>query len=188
MKADNPLRKYAMIRALETVLTKPNRKFSIIGLANEAKMAPSAAKYAMDYMLANDMVTREIIGRTHQYQANLSNCVVRQWKILFSVQAIKESNFIAGVLKNVRNISCILLYGSTALGLDDEKSDFDIIIVSDSLDINHVFKYVTIAGRELNIQVYTPAEWRKKASKDKAFYESVIIDSIQLYGDKPVVI
>jgi hypothetical protein len=42
--------------------------------------------------------------------------------------------------------------------------------------------------RELNISVYTPHEWKEKARKDRIFYEHVIMDSMALFGEKPVVI
>ncbi|NYZ73940.1 nucleotidyltransferase domain-containing protein [Candidatus Micrarchaeota archaeon] len=182
------LEKYAVVRAIKTILTHPNRRFSITGLAKEAGMAPSAAKYALDYMKAEELVTLEIIGRTHQYKADLGSFLARQWKILFSMQEIRKGRLVEDIAENMENVTSILLYGSIAAGTDDEKSDVDIIVVADTRKTRGAFGKAAIGGRELNVQVYTPMEWRRKASMDKAFYDNVILNSIALYGQKPVVL
>ncbi|NYZ76716.1 nucleotidyltransferase domain-containing protein [Candidatus Micrarchaeota archaeon] len=182
------IEKYAVIRAMHAILARPNKKFSIVALAKEAKMAPSAASYALEYMLEEGMVGLEVIGRTHQYKTDLSSFLARQWKVLFSLDEIKKSGFAESVLKKVKNVTSIILYGSVATGRDDEKSDIDIIVIADAKKTAAVFEKAGIGARELNVQIYTPAEWRRKAGVDKAFYDNAIIDSIVLYGEKPVVL
>ncbi len=180
------LEKYVIIRALEIVLSNPNIKFSVNGLAKTAKIAPSAAKYSLDYMFKQDLITRNVVGRTYQYQANLLNGVCRQWKILFSLQHIHESKLIEN-LKKTPTVTNITLYGSVAMGIDDNKSDIDILVIVTATR-SHSIELTEIAGRELNISMYSPMEWRKKAKRDKAFYDNVVLNSISLFGEKPVVI
>ena len=94
------------------------------------------------------------------------------------------------MLKTNKDIFSIILYGSCALGRDDEDSDIDIIVIADT-NINGKKEITALSAgttREINISVYTPSEWRRKANVDKIFYEKVIIDSISLYGNKPVVL
>jgi len=180
--------KYALMRAMRTALTQPLKKFSIVQLAKEAKMAPSAAKYSLDFMLAQNLVKREVIGRTHQYQANLGENMARQWKILFSLEKIGESGLVKVILGNVRGVVSIVLYGSVAEGRDDEKSDIDIIVIADSKKTTAAYQISSIGGRELNMHFYTPMEWRRKAEKDKLFYENVVLGCIPLYGERPVML
>ncbi len=181
------LNQYAIIRAMQTVLTQPLRKFSLVQLAKESKMAPSAAKYSVEYMLEQGLIKKEVIGRTHQYQADLNNILTRQWKILFSLEQISASKLVEHILK-LKNVSSIVLYGSVAIGTDDEKSDIDIVIIADTKKTSDAFHIPVINGKEVNIHVYTPMEWKKKASVNKVFYENVVLSSISLYGEKPVVL
>lgn len=181
------LKQYAILRAMQIILTQPLKKFSIVQLAKESKMAPSAAKYSVEYMLENGLIKKEVIGRTHQYQANLSSLSTRQWKILFSIQQISESKLVENILK-LKNVSSIVLYGSVAMGTDDEKSDIDVIVIADTKKISEAFQISSVNEKEVNIHVYTPTEWRKKALIHKVFYENVILNSISLYGEKPVVL
>ncbi|HNT60638.1 MAG TPA: nucleotidyltransferase domain-containing protein [Candidatus Bilamarchaeaceae archaeon] len=180
--------RYALLRALRTVLTRPLKKFSIVQLAKEARMAPSAAKYSLDYMHANGIVLKEVVGRTHQCSANLGEPLARQWKILFSLEKIRESGLVKVILENVRGVVSIVLYGSVAEGRDDEKSDIDIIVIADSKKTAAAYQVSGIGGRELNMHFYTPAEWRRKAEKDKLFYENVVLGCIPLYGERPVMV
>lgn len=182
------LYRYAVLRALRTVLTHPLKKFSIVQLAKEADMAPSAAKYSLDFMVANNLVSRERIGRSSLHKANLDDFITRQWKVLFSLEEIQQSHLVDIVLKNVSGVMSIVLYGSVARGTDDEKSDIDVIVIADGKKTEKAYQLSMIGGRELNMHFYTPMEWRKKAAADKVFYENVIIDSIALYGEKPVVL
>lgn len=182
------LEKYALIRALETVLKNPLKKFSITELAKRANLAPSAAKYCLDYMKDKKLVRFEKIGKTHQYQADLKNFLTRQWKILFFLEKIHEKEVVEYILKNVKQVTSIVLYGSVAQGTDDEKSDIDIIVIADTNEKKGASGAPFIDGRELNINVFTPAEWRKNARSNKIFYEHVVMDSIVLYGERPVVL
>jgi predicted nucleotidyltransferase len=78
----------------------------------------------------------------------------------------------------------IILYGSFARGENDEKSDIDILVIAEKKDVPNLQGTL---GREVNVSVYSEAEWNNKAKEDKAFYEQVIIYGVPLYGKKPVV-
>ncbi|MBI5227549.1 nucleotidyltransferase domain-containing protein [Candidatus Micrarchaeota archaeon] len=184
------LNDYAILRAMQTVLIQPLKKFSIVELAKQSKLAPSAAKYTLDYMLKTALVTDERVGQVHQYQANLEYYLTRQWKVLFSLEELQDAKIIENILEQSKSITSILLYGSCAQGTDDELSDFDILVIADVdwKKKKNITSQAHGTTREPNITVYTPLEWRKKAEKNKAFYENVIIHSIVLYGQKPVVL
>lgn len=184
------LNDYAIVRAMRVVLTRPIKKFSIVELAKETRLAPSAAKYALDYMLKRGLVKDGRIGRIHQYQADLYSYLTRQWKIVFSLEDLHNAKVVEGMLRTRKSILNIALYGSVATGRDDEKSDVDILVIADT-DLNGKKEIIAVGTRilrEINISVYTPLEWRRKAQADKVFYENVILDSIALYGEKPVVL
>ncbi len=182
------LKQYAVLRAIEVLLKQPNKRFSISSLAKEAGMAPSAASYSLGYMKKKGLVRLDIVGPTHQYHAELDNPLARHWKILISLDEIGESGFVQDVLKKMGNVIAIVLYGSVAAGTDDAKSDIDVIIIADTRKTGAAFEKAEIGGRDLNVSVYTPLEWRRKAHAAKAFYDNVIIDGIALYGGKPVVL
>lgn len=183
----NMLEKYALLRAMKKILGEPNRKFSMSALARETSLAVSASGYCLRYLEGQGMVKKEVVGKTHQYRADLDSFLTRQWKVVFSLEALHRENIVGKVLGKMENVSSILLYGSVASGRDDEKSDIDILVIADTIRRQSA-GIPAVAGRELNISIYTPMEWRKKAQKEKAFYDNAIMNSLTLYGEKPVVL
>ncbi|MFP3949998.1 MAG: nucleotidyltransferase domain-containing protein [Candidatus Micrarchaeia archaeon] len=181
------LEKYAVIKAMKKILAFPNTKFSISRLAKETGLAVSAASYSLEYMEGEGLVTKEVVGRTHLYKADLESFLARQWKIVFSLQELHENRIVEKILSKMDNVSNILLYGSVACGTDDEKSDIDIIVIAEGRKKKAIDE-ATVGGRELNLAVYTPLEWKKKAENEKAFYDNAVTNSISLNGEKPVVL
>jgi len=185
------LEKYALIKVMKEVLVNAASVYSVNGTAKKSGVSVFAAKHAMDYLYEKGMLTREIIGRTYQYRADRDNYLTRQWKVTFTVEELHDGGIIGKMLETKKGIMSIILYGSAAIGRDDENSDVDILVIAD-IDSKGkkeiISKGTFVGGKEPNILVYTPEEWRRKAEKDKIFYEKAIIESIALYGEKPVVL
>ena len=180
------LNQYAIIRALETISTYPQKSMSVRQLAKFAKISPAMASIAFDYFKNSDLTKIQQIGRTYQFHANLQNPLMQQWKLLFTLDQIQKSNFVNSVLKKIPNVSSILLYGSKARGTDDEKSDIDILIIAHNpqkhIDLSHIMSC------ETNILIYTPTQWKQKFRDNKVFYDNIIYDSIVLFGVRPVIL
>lgn len=183
MKTDE-LEKYMIIKAMKRVLYFPNKAFSVRGLAREMGISVGSAKSALDFMAGTKIVKLSVVGRTYQYRADLESVLCRQWKVVFNLEEIRNSG-IMHIPEN-ENVFSVLLYGSFAKGTNDEKSDVDVLYVAHKMPKER-------AGaprfeREVNVSWITLDNWKKKAREDKVFYESVIYDSIVLYGQRPVVV
>lgn len=180
----------ALLKVMAQVLVNASTSYSVHETAKKSGVSVFSAKHALDHLYRNGMISLKKIGRTYQYKADLDCYLTRQWKVLFSVEGLHAARLVESLLKKSKSISSILLYGSAAMGKDDESSDLDILIIA---DVDPAVKKGLLSlakgiGREVNIQVYAPSEWRKKATVDKAFYDNVIVDSIILFGQKPVVL
>lgn len=183
------LEKYALILVMREVLTNAASKYSVNETSRKSGVSVFAAKQALDYMYEKDMVYLDKIGNTFQYQTNKENALTRQWKVLFSLEELYKARIIKNILDTKKSILSILLYGSCAIGKNDQNSDIDLIVIGD-LDPKGKREIAALAHgtiRELNISVYSILEWKKKKEADKIFYEHVIVDSVALYGEKPVV-
>lgn len=183
---EDMLYKYSLLKALRAVLSEPGRKLSVRGLARLAGLSAGSAKNCLDYMKGKGLVKLEKVGRSYQYQADLSNPLCRQWKMLFSLEAIEEARIVGKILEGLRGVSSVVVYGSVATGTDDGKSDLDLLAVASGGKVP--LEALGGVGREVNLIVFTPAQWREKALKDKVFHDRVVLDCIVLYGEKPVVL
>ncbi len=184
------LDRYALLKVMREVLCSAASAYSVNETARRAGVSVFAAKQGLDYLYARKMVLREKIGTAYQYKANLANFLTRQWKVLFSLEEISNAKIVEKILNTKKSVFSILLYGSAAIGSDDQNSDLDLLVIADADERGKKEIAALSSGtkREINISVYTPTEWRKKASMDKIFYEKVVTDSISLYGQKPVVL
>lgn len=181
------LERYAVIAALKTVLSSPQVSFSVRGLARAAGLSPGAAQTALKYMQQTELVSLKIVGKTFQFKANLDSALCRHWKIVFNLEQITDSRIVQECVKKIPALQSVLLYGSFARGTNDEKSDIDLLFIT-----HHPVKinlgFVNRLKKEANITVFSLNEWRKNALENKVFYENIILDSIALVGEKPVVI
>ncbi len=180
------LEQYVVVKAIQELTSKPNKAFSVRGLASTAGISPAASRAALEYIKKKGIATFTVIGNTYQYKANLESALCRQWKILFNLDLLADSGLVENLVEKTPNLQSVLLYGSFARGTNDEKSDIDILAIA--------FKAVKIDSgsekikREINLTVLSSADWKKKALLDRVFYENIIYDSIVLYGERPVIL
>jgi len=178
---------YSSIKILKEILSHPSKVYTLRGLAKASKSSKNAVGKAIEFMTQRNLIERKVVGPTHQYQVDLENPLVKQWKILFNLEELNQAKLMEEILAKVPNVQSVLLYGSLAKGTNDENSDVDLLIIADS-------KYQTKPSlgkslkREPNTLLLNIKEWKSLAEKDKVFYDNVIIDSIALYGKKPVIL
>jgi predicted nucleotidyltransferase len=77
----------------------------------------------------------------------------------------------------------VYLYGSVALGEDDQASDVDILIVG-RLEKEEILELVEKMReklrKEVKLHVLTPLEYSLLARRDKPFYESIEDSKIRI--------
>ena len=181
------LNQYVVVKAIQEVTSMPNKAFSVRGLAKVISISPGAAGAALKFMKKKGIATITVIGKTHQYRANLDSALCRQWKILFNTDFLVDSGIIGEMLEKISGVQSLLLYGSLAKGTNDEKSDIDLLAIT-SKPAKNIPAIGKTAGKEINLSVFSFSDWKKKAVQEKVFYENVIFDSVVLFGERPVVV
>lgn len=76
---------------------------------------------------------------------------------------------IGATLRLVRGIKAAILFGSFARGLDDTKSDIDVIVIGDApltRIISRIAPLERRLRRDINVTVYTPHEFALKKNRD----------------------
>ncbi|MFA5382562.1 MAG: nucleotidyltransferase domain-containing protein [Candidatus Micrarchaeia archaeon] len=189
---DKMLKKYGLFKVMEKVLFHPNKKFSIRGLARELDISPMSCREYLNYMKENKMLSCELIGRTSQYKVIIDSPLVKEWKRVLFLNIFIKTGVVDYFLDyyGKEKIDSILLYGSMVKGTADEKSDIDILIILRNIKKKKpiLLKFEGELKREIMPISFTFFEWKQKAKKEKAFYDEVILNSIVLYGEKPVVL
>lgn len=152
--------------------------------AKNISLSPFAVKKYADLLLEENLITEERRANLRYFKANTGSLPFRHLKIAHSLDAIAKSGLVEYILKNTPNVSSIVLFGSTAQGEDDEKSDLDIVVIG-ARKQTHPTEIEGKLGREINTHVFSWAEWKKKAVVDKPFYKEVVTTGIPLHGEMP---
>ncbi|MEK6908865.1 MAG: nucleotidyltransferase domain-containing protein [Nanoarchaeota archaeon] len=170
--------------ALKWFVENPYDEIYIREFSRVLKISPNSAQRFLNLFLRNRWINEIKRGNLRCFKSNLESVVFRQLKIIFSLNGIENSGMIDYFKES--GVSNLIVFGSVAKGLDDPKSDLDILIVSVNKKMDFR-KFEEKIGKEIQAYIFTWAEWKKQALNNKAFYQDVIKDGIALIGDKPLV-
>lgn len=167
------LSKKSISKVLIYFLEHPTKEIYAQQLENELKIARKSMFDGLSELLKAGVLEAKEVGRTKQYKLRKSSPLVRQLKILHTLDEIIP------MLKKIKGTGIeTYLYGSAARGEDTEKSDIDLLLIGDRPRSEVLGK---IMKKENVKPVYmTYLEYANLARKDKAFYERIEKDKIRL--------
>lgn len=146
----------------------PEKTFYDSEVAKEAGLSVGATNQALKALAKEGYIKQETKGRMKFYSADLSNAIVRQFKVLINVLIIEN------LIKNLKEVSNkIVLFGSSATGTNIKESDIDLFILANQpkkvLDIinNHPL------AEKIQAVIKKPADYLTLKKKDPIFYEEV---------------
>ncbi|OGI65021.1 hypothetical protein A2642_00590 [Candidatus Nomurabacteria bacterium RIFCSPHIGHO2_01_FULL_39_10] len=166
------------LHLLTFFLDNPSQEFTYTETQKQTKLSKATLTKWLSFLTKEDLLTLKLIGRNKLYQLQKDSTIVKQLKILISLQKLTFLREIA-----TKHQVEIYLYGSTARGEDNEKSDIDILIIG-AITREKIFslieKQTKTLKRPIQFQIFTSIEWTKCATADRAFYERVEKDKIKL--------
>jgi uncharacterized protein len=177
--------KYVDLKVLGYFLANPRTAINVNELARKLRISPTSANRAAKYFHSKGYLSKDEKGLAHYYQLDLTNPVVVSLKKAYGLDLILSSGTREAFLNADENIVSLALYGSYAGGDFDEDSDVDILIVTPSKReglMTAIRELEEKLGKEVNVTVFKPGEWRTLAKKDDAFYKNVIKQHVLLYG------
>lgn len=159
----------AMCSAVLSVLARsPRRELSVRACAREAGVSVGAASQALRTLRAAGVVKCRREGRSLLCRLDLASPVARQWKVLANVLELVP------VVEALRAHSCrVVLFGSGAVGTDDEESDLDVFVEAPDPEKAREAIGGIVLSRHLQALVRTPSEAAELAEKQPALWENI---------------
>ena len=176
----------ASMKTMQYFFNHPYTKIHLRELSRQTNISIFATKKIIDDLINQHILIEIKQGNLRCVTANMENQFFKHLKIAFSIKNIQDSHILTYLEKNIPAISSITLYGSTAQGIDDQKSDIDILIIGQKNKID-ISQYEKKINKEINLLILKWSEWRQQANQDKPFYREIIKDGIALFGDIPVI-
>jgi predicted nucleotidyltransferase len=149
-------------------------------------MDPMTVKRALDLLVIDNLILRNKEKNQILYKANIENPAFRYLKIAYNLSWLHKKGVSNFLQNNMNTVTSILLFGSYAKGENDNESDIDILVISQSKN-TPTAELTKLLKRDVNLINFTPAQWSQQAKTNRAFYLDVIIEGIVIYGTKPVV-
>lgn len=162
---------------IEYFMNNPSKEIHVRGLAKELGVSPLTSNTYLRAYAAEGILNKKKSANAILYSLKNDTPIVKRLKQFYSVALLAENGFVNEVLNDNPQATGIILYGTHASGEYDERSDFDIIILS--MNPQYPNKAVDKLGKEATVSILALADWKKK---NKEFKNSVLKNHIVLYG------
>jgi len=147
-------------------------------IRNKLKISKVTLIKWLNFLEKNNFVNTRIEGVSKLYTLNKKNNILKQYKILTNIIILESLNSLA----KKHNVK-IYLYGSSSRGEDTKDSDIDLLIIG-NIKRHNIIEEINKLSKKLNkkitLQIFNNLEWANLERKDKAFYERVEKDKIEL--------
>ena len=177
-----------LVRAL---LADPSARHTVRGLAGLSGRAVATTARAVKRLEDRGIVSVMPDGRSHVVRPNMKSYALR--KVLAPAVRAEESTYEAmlaalrrGLARKPCSITSAAVFGSTVRGEDHDRSDVDLLIVSDSYEnaieatirpANDIYYMFDIS---LEPMIYSMEQFEER--KNKYFLASVLAQYTMVYG------
>ncbi len=162
---------------LSAVLLEPRRWWFLSELARHLEAGPSSLQRELESLVESGILERREDGRRVYFRANAGSPVFADLRGLVE----KTAGVVPALAKALDpfegRIELAFVYGSFARGSERASSDVDLMIVGSVKQIDLVpvlRKLEDRFGREVNVTLYSPREFRGKLLAGDHFLNSVL--------------
>ncbi len=172
---DDILGNASRYKVLKLFLKNPKKEFYATQVRKKTGLSKTTTGKRLRELREQEIIKLREEANAKFYRLKKENPFVKQMKILISLanilpafQEFKEEAYI---------------YGSVARGEDTEKSDLDLLVITEKeetkiiQEINHISKEIE---RKINPIIFTPIGYSKLPDKDKALYRRIERDKIKI--------
>jgi len=173
------------LKVLSLFFDEPYSEYYLRELARKSKTSPMSLKRSLDFLVSEELVLERKRGNLNLFKANMENLVFKHLKTVYNLEWLKKKKLVRFVLDKLSGVSSIVLFGSYAKGENDKNSDLDLVVICMGGELKST-ELKELVGVDVNLLVFKPSEWSKKAVNSKPFYLDVITGGIALHGYLPV--
>ena len=173
---------------LDLLILRQDEQFHLRQISRLSGVGLGPVQRELAELAAMGVITREQSGRQVYFQARADCPILPELK-----QLLIKTSGAAGVLRAALSglqseIAAAAIFGSAASGKMHLESDIDLLLISPSLTMRDLGVVVREAGsrlgRDVNINLYRPDEWRERVRADHPLARSILENPrILLMGD-----
>jgi predicted nucleotidyltransferase len=166
-------------QVLALLLLHPDESFHLRELARVTNTQPGTLRRELAQLADAGVLSRERIGNLVRYKANTDCPIYDELRGI-----LKKTAGVADILRDslaplTDKIAVAFVYGSVASGTERRSSDIDVMVVGTASFeevVQALHRSQEQLRREINPNVYGPAEFKKKAKEKGSFLARVLKD------------
>ena len=164
-------------RVLSLLFGQPNRSFYTSELIKLVGSGSGAVQRELKRLKDSNLITMTRIGNQKHYKANHESPIFNELTGIIS-KTLGVNHEIQNVLSKFKHIKLAFIYGSIAKSSDRGKSDIDILIVSDTLQLQPLHRALEKAskriGRKINPTIYSQVEYEMRLANESPFLMNIL--------------
>jgi len=170
---------FPTIRAgvLSATLLQPEHWWFMTELARHLNTTPSSLQRELESLVSVGLLLRRQNGRRTYFKANADSPLFRDLRGLLDKTSGIVPTLKSALTRFDERIELAFLYGSIARGEEHSASDVDLAIVGTLKQIDllpALRKLEARLGREVNVTLFSPEEFRRKLAAEDHFLHSVL--------------
>ncbi len=171
-------------KILNVLVNNPLTEYKEIELVNKANTGKGSASTLINSLIKNRILNERRAGKTKLISLNLNNSIAFSIKSVFDQEKLKDIpkiklTAILLLKKQIKDLcSLIVLFGSTVNNTFTNKSDIDLLIVSNNIPIIEKERNFVeeLTGEKFNIHLYQEINPRDN------FFQNILTKGIILQG------
>lgn len=177
-------------RVLGLLFGQPERSFFATEIIDRLGAGSGAVQRELKKLASSGLVTVSWVGNQKHYQANPESPIYSELCGL-----VRKTVGLAEPLRDAlepaqQAVELALVYGSVAKGEETAASDIDLLLVSDTMTLEAVYRLLATAeqalGRRINPTLYTSEEFERRVRERNPFLKRVLAgESLVLIGTLP---
>lgn len=173
-------------RVLAAVLLNPNKSFSLTELIKASRGGHGGTQAFVSKLNEAGIISDERVGNQRRFRANTGFPIYPELRSM-CVKSFGLAERLKEMLAPYKHrIDTAFVFGSVAKGTDRGSSDIDVMIVGD-LDLMQITNAAADLskelGREIQINLYSRAEWRNALNSDSIVRSIATGPKIMVIGD-----
>jgi predicted nucleotidyltransferase len=165
-------------RVLGLLFGQPDRSFFATEIIERLGAGSGAVQRELKKLTESGLATVSRVGNQKHYQANPSSPIYDELCALVR-KTVGLAEPLGRALATAReDLELALVYGSVATGQDTASSDIDLLLVSDTLTLESVYRLIAgvekTLGRNISPTLYSSEEFHRRRRKGNPFLKRVL--------------
>jgi len=175
--------KYAYWKVIKHFTLNPSTEVYVNELAKIIHLSTGSCSQILRDLSLFGILKKKDLGKANYYYLN-NNYLTNELKRFVGIYRIYENEIVKKIVSRYSEDISIALYGSYSKGDFTEKSDIDILVITQEkpkVDFKDLEEKLEV---EINVEKFTIGQWLKLKKEKDPFYSMVIKNHILLHGSE----